>query len=319
MNLSYHVIALLAGIAVAVLTLLGAVAVGPYGRRGIRLSLGTISFAAFLGTAYWFTIYLGYIQERRAIEVSLSELRAQALSPGSPLGCLERASEVLETACAQAIFATPEALAAANVYTASRLDLLGTIARYSGPRTAQFDDAVVSLRISLEQDPFGLTAKVLMLRYGCSVDRCDAIRMFHEPARLWDNIRRKTFDANLASHAVSWRQSVPASQPPVNSPAAPTAPAETRAPIPEKYTLPSAASIPPVSIMDEEPAERPGPSTAPTKDRPPVTGQLGTTSPRDDQMPAAAPSAPPRSSEKQAAPRREKTRPNAPLSISPPQ
>jgi hypothetical protein len=319
LGFSYHSVILLLGIAVAGLTLFGAIAVGPYSRRGLRMMLATISFAAFLGSAFWFTLYLGFIEQRRAIETRLAELRAQVLSTGSPLACLERTGDAVEAACAQTLFATPETLAAANVYTAARLDLLTAAARYPGPRTPQFDDAIDALRISLQQDPFGLTANILMLRRGCTAERCDDIAIFRDPARLRNNIRQKAFDANVARHAGGWRTPAPTAALPAASATPAIAPtgSETRAPIPDKYTLPSAASIPPVSIMNDEPPERPGP--APARDRAGSTRQPVTALPPEEQAPAALPSAPSSASDKQAPARREKTRPNAPLPIGPPQ
>jgi hypothetical protein len=315
---SYHSLILLVGFAVAGLALVGAVAVGPYGRRGARMMLAMLSFAAFLGSAFWLMTYLGFLDQRRAIETRLAELRAQALGAGSTLACLERTGDIVETACAQTLFAAPETLAAANFYTANRLDLLMAAARYSGPRSAQFDDAVAALQRSLQQDPFGLTANTLVLREGCTADRCDPLVLFPNPARLHENIRQKTFEANAARYAGGWRAptagpapAAPGAAPLATGPGiiAPTG-GETRAPIPDRYSLPSSASIPPVSIMSDEPVR---PAPAPPRDRaaPPAAAA-------PDQPPAATqPAAPPPVPAQRQAPRRETTRPSAPLSITP--
>ncbi len=298
MEYSQHSLILLLGLAVAGLTLIGAIAVGPYARRGLRPSLALTSFAAFLATGFWLVSYLNLLEQRRAIEARLGELRAQALAAGSTLACLERTGEVVDTACAQILFAAPESLAAANVYTAARFDLLTVAARYAGPRTAQFDDSIAALRRSLQQDPFGLTANLLVVREKCTAERCGALALFDQPARVRENIRAKTFDGHVARHAASWRTpGAPAG--PASTAIAPTG-GETRAPIPDKYTLPSAASIPPVSIMNEEPES----AKRAAKDRPPAPA-------------AAEQPAPP--AQKQAPPRRESSRPNAPLSLSPTQ
>ena len=178
MEYSYHILVLLSGVALAGLTLFGAVAVGPYGRRSVRLTLVLISCAATIGTALWFVTYLGLIEQRRAIEVRLAELRAQAISPGSAFACLERAGDAVSAACEQTLFSAAVTLAAANFYTAARLDLLVAAARYSGPRTPQFDDAVAALQLSLQQDPFGLTANTLVLKremYGGALRRHRAL------------------------------------------------------------------------------------------------------------------------------------------------
>jgi hypothetical protein len=99
---------------------------------------------------------------------------------------------------------------------------------------------------------------------------------------------------------------------------APTDTEGSRAPIPDKYTLPSAASIPPVSIMSDEPPERP--NSAPAKDRsaaPPPRPVAA--APVTEQTLAPQPATPPvepGAPDKQA-PRRDKGRPAAPLSIVP--
>lgn len=316
LEFSNHILILLAGVAFAGVTAFGAFAVGPYGRRSVRLTLAFLSFAALLGSAGWLAAYVGWIEQRQAIEARLSELRAQALSASSMLACLEGAGDAIEKACEQAVFATPEALAAANVYTNTRFELLTSAARYSGPRTPQFDQAIGALRRSLEQDPFGLTANALVLRAGCTAARCDAFALFGEQARVRENVRQKTYDAIVARHSANWRTtgSAPAaSAAPVATGAAPPAIAtggETRAPIPDKYTLPSSSSIPPVSIMQDEPERRAAPA-APTQD---AAAPAPPTTPPSASAPTALSPGPAR--QKQPA-RRETTRPNAPLSINP--
>ena len=300
---SQHSLLLLIGIAAAGIALFGAIAVGPYGRRGLRTTLAVVSFAAFLGTVFWLVIYLGFIEERRSIEGRLSELRGQALSAGSALACLERTGDTLESACAQTLFATSEALAAASLYTAARLDLLIASTRYSGPRSGEFDIAVAALRRSLQQDPFGLTAHALVLREGCTVQRCESLAVFPDAERLRDNIRRNAFEANLARHAGGWRTRAASPAAPAGLATPALGPAgEIRAPIPDKYTLPSASSIPPVSIMDDEPPERSSPA--------PLTERAASQS---TQPTVAVPPS------DEAGPRRPPKRTNTPLSISPKQ
>ena len=301
----HHTLVLLLSIAVAGLALFGAIAVGPYGRRGLRTMLAGVAFAAFLGSVFWAVTYLSFVEERRSIEGRVSELRGQALRTGSTLACLEHTGESVASACAQTLFGTPESLAAAHLYMGARLDLLVAATRYTGPRTAEFDIAVAALQRSLEQDPFGLTSRTLALREGCTAQRCDALAAFQDTERLRINIRQDNFAANVARYAGVWQ--TPAATTASASSAAPPAPAlappasETKAPIPEKYTFPSASSIPPVSIMDDEPAERPAAAPAPGKDR----SASQQTAPG-----ATAPS-------EQPVTRREPKRANAPLSITP--
>ena len=155
---------LLLGVAITGLALVGFIAVGPYGRRGVRAMLAAISALAFFASAAWLANYLGLIEERRAIETRLSELRGRALNVGSPLACLEQTGGAVDAACAQKLFASPETLAAAGSYIAAQLDLLLAASRYSGPRSPQFNDAVGALETSLQQDTFGIAANVLVLR-----------------------------------------------------------------------------------------------------------------------------------------------------------
>jgi hypothetical protein len=306
---SHHSLIVVVGFAVAGLALFGAIAVGPYGRRGVRLTLVLVSFVTFAGSAFWLFTYLGMIDQRRAIETRIAELRAQALSPGSPLACLERTATVVETACAQALFATPETLAAANAYTAAQLDALLAAVYFGGHRTQQYTLTLIALQRSMQQDPFGLLANVLVQR-GCTPQRCDGIGAFSEPARIWDNIRQKTFEVNAARYASGWRAPGAAAAPNAAAPGG----GETRAPIPDKYTLPSSSSIPPVSIMNDEPL-RPAAPPALAKDRAadqPSSSEV-------EQAPASAPAALPRAKQPaaQKRPRGETTRSNAPLSIAP--
>lgn len=299
---------LLLGVAITGLALVGFIAVGPYGRRGVRATLAAISALAFFASAAWLTNYLGLIEERRAIETRLSELRGRALNVGSPLACLEQTGGAVDAACAQKLFASPETLAAASSYISAQLDLLLAASRYSGPRSPQFNDAIGALETSLQQDTFGIAANVLVLRNGCTAERCEALAAFQHPARLRTNIRERVFEANVARHAGAWREKTPstAASAPANSPAS----AETRAPIPEKYSLPSSDSIPPVSIMNEEPAER----SPPTPPRQPAAASRRA---EPALPPTTPPATPPSSAEKQGPVRAQKTRPSAPLAITP--
>jgi|tagenome__1003787_1003787.scaffolds.fasta_scaffold20869799_1 hypothetical protein len=316
LEFSPHLLILLGGFAIALLSLFGVFAVGPYGRRGVRFMLGLVALAAFAGSVGYLVLYLGMIDQRRALETRIAELRAQAMTAG-PLACLERTDDAVQAACAQSLFASPGSISAARVYTTARLDLLTAAHRYSGPRTPQFEELVAALQHSLQEDPFGLTADSLMRRESCTEQRCPSLALFADTARLSANIRDKTFDANVARYTAAWT-----APPPAAPPAAPSASAsapvpkispsgETRAPIPDKYELPSSASIPPVSIMTDEPPQRAAPPPA-AKDRPAAP-------PQEAAAPAAA--TPPVQAETPPRPRPQKQAPrkkdNAPLSIAP--
>ena len=317
-EISYHLLILLVGFAVATLALVVALAVGPYGRRGVRFMFGSIALIAFVGSVAWLAVDLGMIQQRRAIEERIAALRTQAMASGT-LACLERAGETLQASCAQSLFASPGAISSAGIYVASRLDVLKAARRYSGPRTPQFDDAVATLERALQEDPFGLAADILMRREGCTAQRCEALSLFADPARLADNIRNKTFDANVARYTTAWGAPQPAppqTAAPAGAPTPATTPSgETRAPIPDKYQLPSAASIPPVSIMTDEPPQRTAPAPA-AKDRPAAPPQEAATPAAEVATPPAQAETPP-AAQKKSAPRPPKQQ-GAPLSIAPP-
>ena len=313
-EISYHLLILVAGFAVAALALVVALAVGPYGRRGVRFMFGSVALIAFVGSAAWLVVYLGMIEQRHAIEERIAALRTQATASGT-LACLERATEALQASCAQSLFASPGAISSAGIYTASRLDAMKAARRYSGPRTPQFDDAVATLERALQEDPFGLAADILVQREGCTAQRCEAFSLFADSARLADNIRNKTFDANVARYTAAWGAPQPAAPQTAGSAPAPviTPSGLTRAPIPDKYELPSAASIPPVSIMtDEPPRAAPAP---PTKDRAAAPPQEAAAPAAETATPPAQAETPP-AAQKKSAPRRPKQQ-NAPLSIAP--
>lgn len=314
-EISSHLLILVAGLAVAALALVVALAVGPYGRRGVRFTFGFIALVAFVGSAAWLAVYIGMVEQRRAIEERIAALRAQAMASGA-LACLERGAEALHASCAQSLFASPGAISSAGIYTASRLDAMKAARHYSGPRTPQFDDVVVALERSLQEDPFGLAADILVRREGCTAQRCEALSLFTDPARLADNIRNKTFDANVARYTAAWSAQPAASSAPESAPAPTITPSGlTRAPIPDKYELPSAASIPPVSIMTDEPPQRATPAPA-AKDRPAAPPQEAAAPAAETATPPVQAETPP-PAQKKSAPRRP-TQQNAPLSIAPP-
>ena len=75
--------------------------------------------------------------DRQALAARAQALSARAIMPGSALACLDAmAGETVETACEKALFATPEATAAAVAYVDAQLSLLaaGSQQRRRGDR-----------------------------------------------------------------------------------------------------------------------------------------------------------------------------------------
>ncbi|HEX2215172.1 MAG TPA: hypothetical protein VHG27_00530 [Xanthobacteraceae bacterium] len=249
---------------------------------------GTLVFLALIGFGGWVAWSWTEHQnaaERRTLEARLSGLTAVALAPGSALACVNSFNgETIDGACERSLFASPEATAAAVSYTAARLALLSESARFDMGDPG-FQEAIETLRIGLEQDRFGLVAHVLATRKNCTAESCDAFALFHDPARVQTNIRENTFETHLARVAPQWTTRPVAVTTDSDSSAARPAQAAAEnstargTPLPPNYTLPSAASIPPVSIMTPEPppanapAQAAAPSTSPQAQPPAGSSQ----------------------------------------------
>jgi len=174
--------------------------------------------------------------------------------PGSALGCLDAiAGETVEAACEKALFASPEATAAAVSYVAAQLSLLAS-ARELG-RHGETASGMLALRRALEADRFGVVAHVLAVRDGCAPDQCRAFAWLGETSRIKINLAERPFDARIKTYAASWP--VAGGRALVGTPASPAPSAAAK--VPNNLYFPSATSIPPVNIMTAEPppAQRP--------------------------------------------------------------
>ena len=205
--------------------------------------------------------------ERRALAQRYAELTAQALAPGSTLACLDDlAGETVGYACEKTVFAGPQSTAAAVAYMAARLTLLAdglAFARHGDP---EFAATLGPLRRAIELDRFGIAAHVLAVRDGCTAEGCAAFALLDNANALKDNLKAQIFDQYVSRYAADWSKSVPVAEKPRSEPApAPVASASeppAKAPMSSKYSFPSAASIPPVSIMNSEPPRPKEPADA---------------------------------------------------------
>jgi hypothetical protein len=209
--------------------------------------------------------------ERRALDARASELAARAAAPGSPLACLDAiAGEAVETACEQALFASPEVVASAVSYVSAKLNLLARGLEFSTRRDPAYASALVTLRQSLESDRFGLVAQVLSLRDSCTPAQCDTFTLLHDTSRVRANLKDRAFDGYVSRYAAAWsardnRAAVADASSasgytgaignPAGNGAAPAASGPTAASprTPSHIDFPSANSIPAVSIMIPEP------------------------------------------------------------------
>ena len=194
--------------------------------------------------------------ERRALAQRGADLTVQALAPGSTLACLDAAAgEAVDNACEKKVFAGPQATAAAVAYMAARLTLLADGLAFARRSDPDFAKRSRGLRRAIELDRFGVASHVLAVRDGCTAERCAAFALLDDATVIKANLKAQTFDQYVSRYAADWDKSVPVAKTlgpgPLSSLLQPTAPANT--PLSGKYDFPSAASIPPVSIMNAEP------------------------------------------------------------------
>jgi hypothetical protein len=190
--------------------------------------------------------------ERRSFELRAEHLNAQALAPGSALGCLDGlAGETVEAACEKALFASPATVASASSYVAERFTLLAGMAAHAEGGGADIDFMLLPLRRSLEADRFGFLAHVLAIRDGCTSQNCKALAVLHDSSRVRANLSAGTLDHYLDHYLETWAK---ASEGTAGDGAQPGAQSSAQAPHKMvNIDFPTAASIPPVSIMNPEP------------------------------------------------------------------
>jgi len=197
--------------------------------------------------------------QRAALKLRAGELAAQALAPGSSLACLDvLAGDTVQAACERAVFATPATVASAVAYVAAQYALLADMTAFSR-RSGGTDigDDLVPLRRELEADPFGFLAHVLVRRDGCTSERCQAFALLDDPSHVRTNIIAQTLQHYVDHYRDVWARTADA---PVVG-AADISPTGTADPGKRKASVdidfPSAASIPPISIMNPEPKTTP--------------------------------------------------------------
>lgn len=297
----------------AALTLLTVFAVRRAGDGGMKnalwgggLVLGGILFAALL---FERVLTRDLVAERRAIEARASELVARAIAPGSALTCLDAVSAPVETACEKALFATPEAAAAAVAYVEARYALLVASAALAA-RDPSYQPAVERLRRGIEDDRFGVMAQVFLTR-GCNPSDCADFAVLRDSRRIVANMKGRTFAAHVEAHGLAWSPGSAASalvaapmpsaatvRPPSELGHSPTA-TELGATTPAtasslvgtvrpRYEYPSADTIPPISIMDPE-VDPPAAETKVAPQKRPASRQPAAR----DRASAAAPLSPP--------------------------
>jgi len=223
---------------------------------GIIAAIARVALVVIVACAAWLFVDHSARQERAAerrdLDMRAAELVARTLAPASPLACVDtNAGEAVEGACEKSIFATPETVAATLAYTNARLSLLADGLDYARRRDSGYEIALTGLRRAVEADRYGLVAHVLSTRDGCTAEQCDGFALLRDPALVKANMNAHTYEKNVERYAAAWSE--PKISAPVAALPAPAVPATPAVAAGPKIDFPSAASIPPVSIMNAEP------------------------------------------------------------------
>lgn len=200
--------------------------------------------------------------EREALNARALQLTTAAMAPGSALACLDAgAGDVVEASCEAALFLRPETVAAATAYMEARLRLLADSLDYSRRTDRAFSGTLANLRRAIEADRYGFVAHVLATRDGCTAENCDTFTLLRDVNAVKENIKARTLENNIARHAANWSEQRDSSPVAAAAPHQPPAVATISAvPVTKPIDFPTAASIPPVSIMTEPP-----PASAPSR------------------------------------------------------
>lgn len=243
------------GLLVLVVVVLLAIAVA---RMGTRISFGFFAqVAAALALVGIAGLILDRIGEhdraeyRRGVEARMSALTMQSLLPNSNLACLNSAiGDVAEEACEKALYSSPEQISAALAYVGAKLDVLRDIAALHEREQAAYERLREPLVRAAQADRYGFVAQVLQGRDHCSPDQCYAFLFLKNHYLIVVNMTERSYEARVTRYASGWNEK--ASGAAVATAAAPPAPA-VKEPSQLPVNFPSAASIPPVSIMANEP------------------------------------------------------------------
>lgn len=272
----------------------------------VLIGLGVVGYAVWAGSMVLDRVGLpDKSSELRNYETRAHNLMARAVQPGSTLACLDQTTnEQLTLGCERAVFGSAENVAAAVSFISARLamlvDGLDAADRSGDPKS--YDAVLHAVRGGLESDPFGIVAHVFLQQANCVPEQCEALTLLRDPNKVRVHLQDKTFDALVTRYAATWGQARPVAdngRPMSGVPAVPTVAggAGPGAPVGNKYDFPSANSIPPVSIMNSEPAQSTAstsataPGAAPPREprRPPGVRPPSTRSANEQPAQAPAP------------------------------
>jgi hypothetical protein len=116
------------------------------------------------------------------------------------------------------------------------------------------DKTLKPLRRALEVDPYGFLAYVLVIDDGCSSESCPALALLPHPDHVRTNLIAQTLQHYVEQYRQAWaRLPSEAMAEPLGTQRAAMAEADTPGRHKVDIDFPSAASIPPISIMNPEP------------------------------------------------------------------
>lgn len=213
-------------------------------------------------------------------ERSLERVSGLALGSSVPaLACIDdMAGETALAACEKVLFGAPEIVAAAVLYASSQLHRLTAIGDASAANR-EMTPQLFALRRAIERDRYGLFAYVLASRDNCQPEQCAAYAAMTDHNQVAANMNDLIYEGLVSRYAPSWN---------ATATTLPTAQAALTTGKPTSFDFPSAASIPPVTIMSAEPSSAPATATVPSA---PTSNVPATETPITEQDAAKKPAA----------------------------
>lgn len=177
---------------------------------------------------------------RSGVDVAPERVTAPSIAGLPALACIDDlAGETALAACEKVLFSAPDTVAAAVAYTAARINRLILLGGASNANRLATPDEQ-ALRNGIERDRYGLVAYVLATRDKCQPNQCAAFAVMTDHNQVAANMDGLIYEGLVAQYAPTWAANINTIQPMALGK-------------PSSIDFPTAASIPPVSIMTPEP------------------------------------------------------------------
>jgi hypothetical protein len=195
--------------------------------------------------------------EKATVSVSTMTPAPQVTAALPALSCLDDlAGDMVLAACEKVVFGSADAVAAAVSISATRLDRLAALGDVASANKVMTPE-LQAMRRAMERDRYGLIAYVLQSRDHCMPDSCAAYAVFTDHKQIASNMDERVYEGLVTRYAPGWN--VPAVAAAATGAAVQSNPALAGLPVsvptgkPTTADFPSAASIPPISIMTDTP------------------------------------------------------------------